>query len=103
DDARYAGVPAERIELRDRHAHAVDTVRGPELEVAREIEPERADRADADAGVHDQPSVSARAMLLPPSTWRVRPVTKSDSRDARYTAAYAMSSATPRRVRCMPS
>ena len=52
------------------------------------------------AGVHrgaPQPSVRPRAMLLPPSSCRLMPVTNSDSRLARYTAACATSSATPRR------
>ena len=42
-------------------------------------------------------------MLLPPSSCRLMPVTNSDSRLARYTAASATSAASPSRVRCMPS
>src|SRR5262249_22123535 len=76
-------VPAEGFELRDRNADPLDGVCAPEGEVFVERELVGRDRADACARVHGHPSVSPRAMLLPPSSCRLTPVTNSDSRDAR--------------------
>ena len=61
-----------------------DAVPRPEGEVLGKCELERGDRARRrPAGASISPRSRPRAMLLPPSSWRLMPVTNSDSRLAR--------------------
>src|SRR2546421_4058061 len=105
DHAAGAVLPSESLELRHRDPHVRDPRLGVEREVGVELPGEGRDGAERRPRMHGvrQPRVRPRAALPPPSRARLTPVTNSDSRLARYTAAWATSSASPRRGKCIPS
>src|SRR5439155_9445637 len=93
DHATGAVLPSESLELRHRDPHIRDPRIGVEREVGVQLPGEGRDGAERGPRMHGvaQPSVRPRAALPPPSRARLTPVTNSDSRLARYTAAEATS------------